>query len=119
VLIVDDELVLANALGRSLDADYEVAIATSGREGLEVIRRDDRFDVILCDLIMPGITGMDLYEEVRRTKPALAERIVFMSGGTFTPRTREFLATVKNPALDKPFDLSTLNTLLRARARVK
>jgi CheY-like chemotaxis protein/two-component sensor histidine kinase len=119
VLIVDDEPVLASALGRSLEADYEVVVAGSGREGLDVIRRDDRFDFILCDLIMPAVTGMDLYEEVRRTKPALAERIIFMSGGTFTPRTREFLATVKNPALDKPFDLSALNALLRARARAR
>jgi FixJ family two-component response regulator len=68
---------------------------------------------------MPAVTGMDLYEELRRTKPALAARIVFMTGGTFTPRTREFLANVPNPTLDKPFDLTALKTLLRARARVR
>ncbi|APR85330.1 Sensory box histidine kinase/response regulator [Minicystis rosea] len=119
VLVVDDEVVLASALGRSIEADHDVVVLPGGREALELLRRDDRFDVILCDLIMPVVTGMDLYEEIRRTKPLLAGRIVFMTGGTFTPRTREFLATVKNPTLDKPFDLTALNALLRARARAR
>jgi PAS domain S-box-containing protein len=119
VLIVDDEPVLANALGRSIEPEHDVVVLSSGRDALDLLRRDDRFDVILCDLIMPAVTGMDLFEELRRTKPALAERIVFMTGGTFTPRTREFLATVRNPTLDKPFELSALSVLLRARARAR
>jgi PAS domain S-box-containing protein len=119
VLVVDDEPVLASALGRSIEPDHDVVVRSDGREALDLLRRDDRFDVILCDLIMPAVTGMDLYEELRRTKPALAARIVFMTGGTFTPRTREFLANVPNPTLDKPFDLTALKTLLRARARVR
>ncbi len=66
---------------------------------------------------MPTVTGMDLHAELLRTAPALAERIVFMTGGTFTTRARDFLAGVTNPALDKPFDLSTLSAILRARTR--
>src|SRR6185369_5055843 len=93
VLIVDDEPVLANALARSIQAEYEVMVAGSGREALSLLGRDDGFDAILCDVIMPGITGMDMFEELRRMKPGLSERVIFMSGGTFTPRTREFLAS--------------------------
>jgi len=93
-----------------------VVVLSSGREALELLQRDDRFDAVLCDLIMPAVTGMDLHEELSRTRPALAERMIFMTGGTFTPRTREFLGKVPNPTLDKPFDLSALHALLRRRA---
>ena len=85
----------------------------------EVIRNALRlfepYDVILCDLMMPVMTGMDLYAELAATRPALAARMIFMTGGTFTARARDFLAAVPNPAIDKPFDLSALSALLRAR----
>ena len=117
VLVVDDEPALAAALARSIERDHDVVVLSSGRDALELLRRDEAFDVILCDLIMPQLTGMDLHDELRRTTPALADRIIFMTGGTFTSRTREFLGRVSNPALDKPFDLATLSALLRARTR--
>jgi len=117
VLIIDDEPALAAALARSIDRDYEVVVIANGQEGLERLREDAAFDVILCDLIMPHVTGMDIFTELQRTAPALAERVVFMSGGTFTVRTRDFLAGVSNPVLDKPFDIPTLSALLRARTR--
>jgi CheY-like chemotaxis protein len=117
VLVVDDEPALASALARSIERDHEVVVIASGRDALERLRRDDTFDVILCDLIMPQVTGMDLYDELHRTSPALADRIIFMTGGSFTTRARDFLAKVSNPALDKPFDLSTLSAMLRARTR--
>jgi hypothetical protein len=60
---------------------------------------------------------MDLHDELHRRSPGLAERIVFMTGGTFTARAREFLARAHNPVLDKPFDLLTLSALLRAFMR--
>ena len=119
VLIVDDEAVLASALGRSLDPDYHVVVLSSGRDALDLLRRDEGFDAVLCDLIMPVVTGMDLYDELARTKPQLARRFIFMSGGTFTPRAREFLSSVKNPSLEKPFELSALRTLLQARTVVR
>jgi PAS domain S-box-containing protein len=116
VLIVDDEPVLASALGRSIAPEFEAVVLASGRDALELLRRDDGFDVILCDLIMPAVTGMDLHEELCRSRPSLAARMIFMTGGTFTPRTRAFLAQVQNPTLDKPFELAALQALLRARS---
>jgi CheY-like chemotaxis protein/anti-sigma regulatory factor (Ser/Thr protein kinase) len=115
VLIVDDEPALAAALGRSIEREYAVVVVSSGRDALDLLRRDDGFDVILCDLIMPHVTGMDLHAELVRTAPSLADRMIFMSGGTFTSRAREFLSRVTNPTLDKPFDLKMLSMLLRAR----
>jgi signal transduction histidine kinase len=117
VLVVDDEPALGAALARSLERDFEPVVVTSGREALERLRVDQAFDVILCDLIMPQLTGMDLHDELHRMAPPLAERIVFMTGGTFTARAQEFLQRVANPVLEKPFDLPTLNALVRARAR--
>jgi signal transduction histidine kinase len=115
VLVVDDEPVLAAALGRSLEPEFEVEVLGNGREALERLRRDPPFDAVLCDLIMPEMTGMDVHEALRETDPDLAERIIFMTGGTFTRRARDFLASVPNPALDKPFELSLLEALLRVR----
>jgi PAS domain S-box-containing protein len=118
LLVVDDETVLATALGRALTPDFDVTVLGNGRDALRLLRDDPRFDVILCDLIMPELTGMDLFEELQRSHPALADRIIFMTGGTFTARARNFLAAVPNPALEKPFDIATLQTMLKARARL-
>jgi len=116
VLVIDDEPILATALGRTLEPDFEVMVLSNGREALNRLREDQRFDVILCDLIMPEVTGMDLYDAIKAACPSLADRIIFMTGGTFTTRAREFLAAVPNPALDKPFDLAMLHALLKSRA---
>jgi CheY-like chemotaxis protein len=115
ILVIDDEPVLASALGRTLETDFDVTVLSSGQEALRRLKEDQPFDVILCDLLMPGLTGMDLYEELSQSSPRIAERMIFMTGGTFTARARDFLAAVPNPALDKPFDLSMLHALLKAR----
>ena len=79
------------------------------------IAKGDRYDVILCDLMMPVMTGMDLYAEVVRVAPKLVGRLVFMTGGAFTPRARAFLESVSNPCLEKPLDTSQAAQHHRAR----
>ncbi|MFO0758799.1 MAG: ATP-binding protein [Byssovorax sp.] len=116
VLVIDDEPVLAQALGRALEPEFDVTVLSSGREARRVLVEGTPFDVILCDLIMPEVTGMDLHEDLRASRPELCERMIFMTGGTFTARARTFLAGVNNPVLEKPFDLDTLSAVLRARA---
>ena len=74
------------------------------------------YDVILCDLLMPEFDGAQLYEATRRVAPESAGRFVFLTGGAFTPRAREFLASVPNPCLAKPFDVRVLRELVDARA---
>ncbi len=75
------------------------------------------FDVIFCDLMMPDISGMDVYAEVARIAPAQAARMVFITGGAFTVRGRAFLEQTKNKHLEKPIDLNELRALVDAAVR--
>jgi CheY-like chemotaxis protein len=69
---------------------------------------DHGFDVVFCDLMMPDMSGVEFYAELERTAPQLVERVVFLTGGAFTPASRQFLARVPNPRLHKPFDAKVL-----------
>jgi len=62
---------------------------------------------------MAGMTGMQLYDELRRVDPGMAARVTFMTGGAFTPEAREFLARVPNRCLEKPFTLEQLEAELQ------
>ncbi len=115
ILIIDDEAALAAVLGAALSAEHDAVLARSGREALAILAVDDRFDVILCDLMMPDMTGMDVFERLRDEKPALTSKVVFVTGGAFTPRARDFLHAVGNETIEKPFDMPSLRQLLRAR----
>jgi signal transduction histidine kinase len=113
ILIIDDEPTLAKVLVRQLGKRHEVRAVTSGREALALLKSGDRFDVILSDLLMPDVTGMDLHDEVAKLYPGLEHRIVFMTGGAFTPRAREFVAQAPNYFLEKPIDFPALTAALR------
>lgn len=113
VLIIDDEEALRRALGRILGA-HDVSLAENGREGWERLEEGGGFDIILCDLLMPHISGIELYRRVLEERPDIAERFVFMTGGAATPEAREFLARVDPPLLEKPFDMSELLAVVSA-----
>ncbi|QSQ20333.1 PAS domain S-box protein [Pyxidicoccus parkwayensis] len=112
ILVVDDEPNVTLALQRSLAADHEVATANSAQAALRLVSEGSRFDLILCDVMMPGMTGMDLYNELGRCAPEQAGRMVFMTGGAFTPRTVSFLRDVPNLKISKPLDLTQLRELV-------
>jgi PAS domain S-box-containing protein len=116
VLVIDDEPLVGEAVARALSDDGDVQVETEAQQALAKIAAGERYDLVLCDLMMPVMTGMDLYAEVVRTAPMLAGRFVFMTGGAFTPRARAFLASVVNPCLEKPLDMGKLRSLV-ARAR--
>jgi CheY-like chemotaxis protein len=116
ILIVDDDAVLAKALGRIL-RDHDVTVLGDAREARDRIGRGERFDLILCDLVMPEMTGMELYAEIAREAPEQLDRMVFVSGGAFTPATIEFLGRVPNERIDKPFDHGNVRALVQRRAR--
>lgn len=106
VLVVDDEPVIARLIQKAL-VEHDVTTASDGREAVALMG-EHAYDVILCDLIMPEMTGMDVYRAaLQRAKP-LHDRIVFMTGGAFTQRARDFLESVPNLRIEKPFDLSHL-----------
>jgi DNA-binding NtrC family response regulator len=113
VLVIDDELPVASMLGRVLGDEYDVQLSTSGREALDLLLGEMGFDVVLCDLLMPGMSGMDLYRKLSTQRPGAEKTLVFMTGGAFTPRAAEFLATVPNPRIEKPFDLHKMRRLVR------
>jgi PAS domain S-box-containing protein len=111
ILVVDDEPVIAATMRRALDA-HDVYFVTSGRDALELCR-GEAFDLVLCDLMLPDLTGMDLYEALREDRTGRERQIVFMTGGAFTPRARRFLASVPNPWLKKPFDAEDIQSIVQ------
>jgi CheY-like chemotaxis protein/anti-sigma regulatory factor (Ser/Thr protein kinase) len=113
VLVVDDDVKVASAFRRGLARDYDVVTATLAREALSSLVAGESFDVILCDVMMPDVAGMDLYEEILRCVPHVAPRIVFMTGGAFTPRAKQFMKSVPNLRLEKPCDLATVRAIVR------
>jgi CheY-like chemotaxis protein len=112
LLIIDDDAMVLSALRRRLRRRYDVVTALGGGEALALLASDPEFDSIVCDLMMPRVDGKSFYEAVRAEIPELAERIVFMSGGAFTPRLRKFAASVSNPVLQKPVSRDELEAML-------
>ncbi len=116
VLIVDDEPLIGTTLRVLLGDEHEIVLANSGGEACTLLESDVAFDAILCDLMMPGVSGMELHEWLCERDPALAARMVFMTGGVFTDEARSFLARVDNPRMEKPFDHDELTVILRSVA---
>lgn len=109
LLIVDDELNILKSLQRMLEHKYAVDVASSGAEALIKLSDPTKItDVILCDLSMPGMSGVQFYENMLVSYPALGNAIIFMSGGAYTPDTKAFLENQKGRCLSKPFDLAVL-----------
>jgi PAS domain S-box-containing protein len=116
VLVIDDEPALAAMIVRVLEDECDVDVAVNGHEGLDrLVRATTPYDVILCDLMMPDMTGMDLFAEVAQRFPGLEGRFVLMTGGAFTPRATAFLARIGNRRLEKPFDAKTLRAAIATR----
>jgi signal transduction histidine kinase len=115
VLVVDDEPIVCFSLERLLSSEGDVVAVTSAKEGLARIEAGERFDVILCDLMMPEMDAAAMYEALTKIAPSQADRMVFVTGGAFTTRGRDFLERVPNQRLSKPFDVDALLALVRER----
>jgi PAS domain S-box-containing protein len=102
ILIIDDEPRLAQSMRMLIEPSHDVSVTTRGAEALAWVSEGQRFDLVLCDLQMPGTTGMDVYSHLRAHAPELAERLVFISGGAYTQATRDFVRSVRNRILEKP-----------------
>jgi CheY-like chemotaxis protein len=111
VLVIDDEPIVGQLVTKLL-ADHDVVTETSGRAALARLAGGDRFDRILCDVMMPELSGMDFYAELGRLEPGLRSRVVFLSGGAFTENAQRFLDSVPNRRLAKPFDVDALTAVL-------
>lgn len=103
ILVIDDDPIVTRMLSRVLSG-HDVHVAHTGSEGLEQVR-NHAFDVILCDLAMPGMSGIEFYRAVRELSPTVADRVVFMTGGAFTTRAAAFAGEHLERIVEKPFDI--------------
>jgi CheY-like chemotaxis protein len=102
VLVVDDDSRVLSVLSRMLEG-HDVSVAQGARAAIAQLQAQEReFDAVVCDVLMPDMSGIDLYHEMERRHPGQIGRIVFLSGGTNTEVAREFLRSVDNPCLQKP-----------------
>ena len=107
-------------VGRALSlqlrtAGYRVTVIPDGETARDTLRSLDDVDLIYCDLMMTGMTGMDLAQALAVEAPDVSRKMVFMTGGAFSPRAREFVAQHADRTVDKPFDIvaETLRRLQR------
>jgi signal transduction histidine kinase len=112
VLVVDDEAMLLRGIQRILAADHDVMPVEGGASAIEVLRRDRAFDAILCDLMMPEVDGIALHGWIGQHAPELLRRLVFMSGGAFTDRSREFCCRPDVRVVEKPMQVAALRALV-------
>ncbi|CAN5597285.1 hypothetical protein BH09GEM1_BH09GEM1_24760 [soil metagenome] len=117
ILIVDDEAIVARVVQRALAKEHDVVIALVAREALAMCAAGEKFDLILCDLMMPEMTGMDLYRELMVVAPHQANKMIFVTGGAFTASARAFLTEPPKEYIEKPFDGANLRALVQRYLR--
>jgi PAS domain S-box-containing protein len=109
VLVVDDEELVVKAMCRALEG-HVVVSANSGRQAIDLLKKGEPFDLVLCDVMMPDLMGEDVYEAARSV--GMESRIVFITGGAFTSAARAFLDSVPNRRIEKPFSRDRVRSLL-------
>jgi CheY-like chemotaxis protein len=121
ILVVDDDRLLAETL-RAMIADFaqfdlrvdvSIEVTTSGRDAARRLEADERFDAVICDLGMPGVSGISLYATLVARHSPLVRRFVLVTGGVFSPADDAFLERHPLACLQKPFDAEQLATMLR------
>jgi PAS domain S-box-containing protein len=103
ILIIDDEPLLAESLKRILSPSHDAQYVASGAEGLRLLSSGQAFDLILCDLMMPRMSGSEFHAELLRLHPQYAERILVVTGGAFSPEAARFLESIGDRRIEKPF----------------
>jgi CheY-like chemotaxis protein len=113
VLVIDDEPAVGFAVRRVL-RKHDVTVVSNAPEALDLLAAGKEFDVILSDLMMPGMSGIELHAALLRLYPQMAPKVVFVTGGAFTPAANAFLDSVANERLEKPFDVHQLRRLVQS-----
>ncbi|MCC6524247.1 MAG: response regulator [Polyangiaceae bacterium] len=116
VLILDDDELMLRSFERLLSAHFDCILARGVAQALAALSRDAHVDAVLADVVMPGQSGVDLWEQLRLTHPALAARTLFVSGGLTSERLRERVAATRRPLLDKPIERQALVAAIQALA---
>jgi DNA-binding response OmpR family regulator len=119
ILVVDDEVMVTNAIRRIVGTAHDVVVVFRAAEALCRVRSGERFDLLLCDLMMPEMTGIALFTEIAAIAPEQADRMLFMTGGTFTAEAAGFLDARIDRVIEKPFDKASLMSAIVGRLRAQ
>lgn len=119
VLFIDDEPSILRAYERTFGRDHDIVIADGGHQALAISAQRHDFNLIVCDLLMPDVSGMEIYRRVREAHPELDGAFVFVTGGVTQKDAQAFLRTVGNQVLEKPFDFGTLREIIEVRTSNK
>jgi CheY-like chemotaxis protein len=101
-LIVDDEVMVARAAQRVFEGQFKVDIALDGKAALERLSQMD-YDVVLCDVMMPGLSGSDVYRQIRLEHEASGGSVCFRHGGLFNQELSDSVSRLSNMIVEKPF----------------
>jgi len=115
VLVVDDEPLIGRSVARMLAREHEVVSVTDPRLALARLLSGERFDLVLCDVMMPGMGGVEFLQELEKRRPGAGATVVLMTGGPFTSAAQDFLEHSAQAHLQKPFEAEVLRELLRKR----
>jgi CheY-like chemotaxis protein len=113
LLVVDDERRLLETLRVVLADDHDVTAISSARDALDRLLAGELFDLALCDLTMPEMSGAELFTKLEATCPEMARRVVFMTGGAATDDDASFLESLTKDHLQKPFRPADLVAFIR------
>ena len=112
IVVVDDERVCADLMVDVLTSDHEVQVFYGGQAAIDYLKRES-FDLVLTDLRMPDISGIGVYEWVRKNLPGREKDVVFVTGNAFEPEYQEFIRSLDNVVIAKPFNLRTFLGLVQ------
>lgn len=115
ILVVDDDVSVTSAIARLLRTQHNVQVLTSSRQALNLLKRRQDFDLILCDIMMPELTGQDIYERLQAAGLDIINRFTFITGGAPNQLVQAFLESVPNSQLQKPFNAQTLRALVERK----
>ncbi len=113
ILVVDDESILAHTLHRMLRREYAVSVETDGPRALALLEREV-FSLVICDIMMSPLTGMEVYRRATTQRPRLADHFLLMTGGAYLPEVERFLTSWPYFVLEKPFDSAQVHGLVAA-----
>jgi CheY-like chemotaxis protein len=117
VLVVDDDEMIGTLLRRLVGREHDVVVVHDASEALHILDGDPDFDIILSDVMLPGMSGTELLATLAARSSALAARVVFLTGGAFSPEVRAALAAASNPVLEKPFERAQLRAVVEEFVR--
>lgn len=112
VLVIDDDVLVAQVVARVLGREHDVVAVSSGSDAIDLLRESPTFDAVVCDVVMPGVGGVEMFLWTRAQLPALASSFMFLTGGAIDAQTARDLDALPVPRMDKPFSPAELRELV-------